>query len=145
MPLPLPHPGRVISYAYLWAREHGDNRESGIKNRPCVIVLDRQVRDGVTIVTVVAVTHTPPSDPTDAVEIPAAIKAHLGLDDQRSWIVLTEVNSFVWPGPDLSPISGTSPARFDYGVLPPGFFRKVRDDLIALIKTRRVQIVPRSQ
>ena len=145
MPLPLPHPGRVISYSYLWAREHSDSRESGVKTRPCVIVLDRQVREGVTIVTVVAVTHAPPSDPADAVEIPAKIKAQLGLDGQRSWIVITEVNSFVWPGPDLSAIPGTSPTRFDYGVLPPGFFRKVRDDLVARVKARRVQIVPRSQ
>jgi hypothetical protein len=50
MPLPLPHPGRVISYSYLWAREHDDARESGLKNRPCVVVLDRQVREGVTII-----------------------------------------------------------------------------------------------
>ena len=67
------------------------------------------------------------------------------LDGQQSWIVITEVNSFVWPGPDLSAIPGTSPTRFDYCVLPPGFFRKVRDDLVARVKARRVQIVPRSQ
>jgi PemK-like, MazF-like toxin of type II toxin-antitoxin system len=143
--LPLPHPGRVISYAYLWAREHDDGRETGIKDRPCVIVLDRQLREGVMIVTVAAVTHSAPSDPAEAIEVPAAIKSHLRLDSQRSWIVLTEVNSFVWPGPDLSVIPRSSPPRFDYGVLPPRFFRKVRDEMISLIKARRVQIVSRSQ
>ena len=145
MALPLPHPGRAISYAYLWAREHGDGRESGIKDRPCVIVLDRQLRDGVLIVTVAAVTHSAPSNPTDAIEIPVGIKSHLQLDSERSWIMLTEVNSFVWPGPDLSAIPRSSPPRFDYGVLPPRFFRRVRDEMIALIKARRVQIVTRTQ
>lgn len=103
------------------------------------------MRDGVAIVTVVPVTHLPPSNPVDAIEIPAVIKIGLQLDGQRSWIVLTEVNSFVWPGPDLSPIPGSSPARFDFGVLPPGFFRKVRDALIALLASRRVQAVTRDQ
>ncbi len=57
------------------------------------------------MVTVVCVpiTHTPPSDPADAVEIPPALKAHLGLDDLPSWIVVTETNDFLWPGPDLRP------------------------------------------
>jgi hypothetical protein len=32
-----------------------------------------------------------------------------------------------------------------YGVLPPGFFRKVRDQLVALHAVRRVQAVPRTQ
>jgi mRNA-degrading endonuclease toxin of MazEF toxin-antitoxin module len=143
--LPIPHPGRVLRYSYLWERENTAGRESGAKDRPCVIDLDRQVREGVTIVTVVAVTHTPPSDPADALEIPAKIKTHLNLDEQRSWIVLTEVNSFVWPGPDLVVVPGSSPPRFDYGVLPPAFFRKLRNELVAVIKSRRVQIVARSQ
>jgi hypothetical protein len=59
--------------------------------------------------------------------------------------VLTEVNSFVWPGPDLSPIPHSSPTRFDYGVLAPGFFRKVRDAFVVLAAARRVQIVQRTQ
>jgi hypothetical protein len=108
-------------------------------------VLDRQIRDGVTIVTVLAVTHSPPSDVAAAIEFPPDIKAHLKLDTQRSWIVLTEVNSFIWPGPDLSPIPHSSPPRFDYGVLPPRFFRKVRDQLVNLVKTKRVQFVSRTQ
>jgi mRNA-degrading endonuclease toxin of MazEF toxin-antitoxin module len=142
---PVPHPGLVIRYSYVWASEDNEGRDSGIKDRPCVVVLDRQVRDGVAIVTVVAVTHSPPSDPSEAMELPLAVKAHLRLDTQQSWIVLTEVNSFVWPGPDLRPIPQSSPPRFDYGVLPPKYFRKVRDQIITLLKARRVQIFSRSQ
>lgn len=145
MPLPIPHPGLVICYSYLWASEHRSGREEGVKDRPCAIVVARQLLAEATIVTVVPVTHTPPSHPDEAIEIPAAIKAHLGLDDQRSWIVVSEVNDFVWPGPDLRPVPGAKPARYDYGVLPPGFFRKLRDQLLSLRQARRLQAVPRTR
>lgn len=145
MALPDPHPGLVISYAYLWAREYGDGREDGVKDRPCAIVLARQAIEGRSMVTVVAITHSPPLKPEDAIEIPPPIKRLLGLDDKPSWIVLTEVNDFIWPGPDLRQIAGSDPVRFDYGVLPPSFFRKVRDQLMAALTARRTVMVPRSQ
>ena len=71
MSLPLPRPGQVILYAYLWAREHRQGREEGLKDRPCAIVAARQVIEGREVVTVVPITHTPPHDPADAIEIPA--------------------------------------------------------------------------
>nr|WP_245481909.1 MULTISPECIES: hypothetical protein [unclassified Mesorhizobium] len=67
--------------------------------------------EGREVITVVPVTHSPPADPADAVEIPAPLKAHLGLDDTPSWIVVTETNDFLWPGPDLRPIAGSKPSR----------------------------------
>lgn len=145
MAIPDPHPGLVIRYSYLWQSEHAAGREEGVKDRPCAVVLARQVVADKTLVTVVAVTHTPPSDVAGAIEIPATVKRRLGLDDLPSWIVLTEVNDFIWPGPDLAPIPGADVQRFDYGVLPPGYFRQVRDQMIALIKARRVAIVPRTE
>lgn len=60
-------------------------------------------KDGRDIVTVLPVTHSPPQTPEDAVEIPADTKRRLGLDEAPSWVVLTEANRFVWPGPDLRP------------------------------------------
>ena len=145
MALPDPHPGLVISYSYLWATEHGQGREEGIKNRPCAIVLARQVVAGRSLVTVLAITHSPPNNADEAIEIPAPVKRMLGLDDKPSWIVLTEVNDFIWPGPDLSHVPNSKPPRFDYGVLPPGYFRKVRDQLLALVTARRVIKVLRSE
>jgi hypothetical protein len=127
--LPTPQPGLVISYAYLWAREHGLGAEEGLKDRPCAIVAARQFVEGREVVTVVPVTHSPPADPADAVEIPPAVKAHLGLDDMPSWIVVTETNDFLWPGPDLRPVPG-KPGRFHYGMLPPRFFAHVRNRLL---------------
>jgi mRNA-degrading endonuclease toxin of MazEF toxin-antitoxin module len=79
MSLPTPTPGLVISYSYLWAHEHLAGAEEGRKDRPCAIVAARQVIEGREVVTVVPVTHTPPADPSDAVAIPPALKAHLGL------------------------------------------------------------------
>lgn len=145
MSLPIPRPGLVISYSYLWWREHGEGAEEGRKGRPCAIVAARQVVEGREIVTVVPVTHTPPMNPLDAVEIPAALKAHLGLDEFPSWIVVTETNDFLWPGPDLQPISDTQPARFAYGMLPPRFFAHIRERLLQAHLRRRLNRVPRTE
>lgn len=86
---------------------------------------------------VLPITHTAPVDPTTAMALPPAVKAHLGLDAERSWIVLDEFNDFVWPGYDLRPVPGREPARIDYGPLPPRLFARVRDAFITLAKSRR--------
>jgi hypothetical protein len=142
--LPQPIPGLVICYSYLWAREHGQGTEEGRKDRPCAIVAAHQVIEGREVVTVVPVTHTPPSDPLDAVEIPPALKTHLGLDELPSWIMITETNDFLWPGPDLRPIPGTRPPRFDYGMLPPRFFAHVRDRILQAYRRRNLSRISRS-
>jgi len=143
--LPTPQPGLVISYAYLWAREHDRGAEEGRKDRPCAIVAARQVIEGREVVTVVPITHMPPSDPADAVQIPPALKARLGLDDLPSWIVVTETNDFLWPGPDLRPRGDVKPAQFDYGVLPPRFFAHLRDRILQAHLHRRLNRVSRSE
>lgn len=79
---------------------------------------------------VVPITHTPPHDPQDAVEIPLETKKRLGLDSDRSWIVIAESNEFVWPGPDLRPLPGRDESTIVYGILPPRFFAFVRDKFL---------------
>jgi hypothetical protein len=59
-----------------------------------------------------------------AVEIPPRVKEHLGLDSERSWVILNEVNVFRWPGFDLRPIKGGG-GRVDYGFLPPKLFDRL--------------------
>lgn len=124
MPIPTPEPGLVISYAYLWDYEAKRGQEEGRKDRPCVIALaiERQ-SNGDTLVTVLPVTHQPPTEAGAAVEIPPAVKRHLGLDDARSWVVISEGDRFVWPGYDLRKVPGTD--SYDYGFLPPRFFQQV--------------------
>jgi hypothetical protein len=143
--LPPPKPGLVICYAYLWAREHNRGAEEGLKDRPCAIVAARQIIEGQEVVTVVPITHTPPAEPADAVEIPSALNAHLGLDHMKSWIVVTETNDFLWPGPDLRPRRDAYPGRFDYGMLPPRFFAHVRDRILQAHLHRKLSRVPRSE
>jgi mRNA-degrading endonuclease toxin of MazEF toxin-antitoxin module len=122
MAFPEPRPGLVISYAYLWHHEHRAGREEGVKDRPCVIILAAKITaDGTTMVRVVPVTHRPPDDPATAVELPQAVKRHLDLDSDRSWVVLDEVNEFTWPGFDLRPISRMRDS-VAYGFLPPRLF-----------------------
>jgi hypothetical protein len=135
----------VICYSYLWATEHQSGVEEGVKNRPCAIVAARQMIEGREVVTVVPITHSPPENASDAVEIPAVLKKHLGLDDQPSWVVVTETNDFIWPGPDLHPLPGVKPRRFDYGILPPRFFAHIRDKLLQAHLDRRLDCVPRSE
>ena len=145
MSWPVPRPGLVIRYSYLWESEARQGREEGVKDRPCAIVLV-VLREGEhPIVRVLPVTHAPPADPADALEIPPVTKARLGLDGDRSWIVLTEANDFIWPGPDLRPLPGRDPSTVAYGFLPPGFMRVLRERLERRRRERRLYIVGRTE
>ncbi len=119
MAFPEPQPGLVIRYAYLWRSEAERGREEGGKDRPCAVVLaTKRGNDGKTTVVVAPITHSPPRDPKAAIEIPAAMKARLGLDEARSWIVTNDLNTFVWPGSDVRPVNPRKPEQgIAYGYL----------------------------
>jgi mRNA-degrading endonuclease toxin of MazEF toxin-antitoxin module len=128
-PLPEPFPGLVIRYSYLWRKDHLAGQEEGVKDRPCAIVLSTRVEGDEVVVTVAPITHTAPANAAMAVEIPLRVKQHLKLDSERSWIVCTEVNRFIWPGPDLRLVPG-SERSYGYGVLPPLLFKQVQQTLL---------------
>ena len=48
--------------------------------------------------------------------MPDDVKRHLGLDMAPQWIILDEINRFVWPGYDLRDVPATGAAS--YGMLP---------------------------
>jgi hypothetical protein len=125
---PEPQVGLVISYSYLWVEEAAQGRVEGRKDRPCAIVLALEgahaEKGKFKRVAVAPITHTPPHDPNVAIEIPLRVKQHLGLDSERSWIILNEFNVFKWPGYDLRPIDERE-GRVDYGLLPPKLFEQV--------------------
>lgn len=124
MALPRPEPGLVIRFNYLWRREQIQGRENARYPRPCAVVLTyRRTTDDVLIVMVVPITHSVPLEGVRALELPAKVKQHLGLDSERSWIVVDEVNEFAWPGFDLEP---TAKGEISYGFLPPVLFLKLR-------------------
>lgn len=145
MNLPSPEPGLVVRYTYLWLREHRLGREEGTKDRPCAIVLAARDIEGETQVLVVPVTHSQPDNPDAALEMPQAIKRHLGLDAKRSWVVLSESNQFAWPGPDLRPVPNRDDRSFAHGFLPPRFFAGLRRRFIELETAARSRRVPRSE
>ena len=96
MAFPEPEAGLVISYAYLWSNEFRRGKIEGLKNRPCAIVLVVEHESIGNKVTVAPITHTEPLTPDMALEIPPKVKAHLGLDTDRSWIILDDFDEFIW-------------------------------------------------
>jgi hypothetical protein len=135
---PEPEAGLVISYSYLWKEERGTGASRGEQGSAVchVLAVDHldPKADGRKQVAVAPITHSPPHDPTVAVEIPLCVKQHLGLDSERSWVILKEVNVFTRPGFDLRPIK-KGESRVDYGLLPPKLF----ESLIAKFRELQAQ------
>jgi len=142
---PEPTPGLVIRYSYLWRREHLESREEGQKDRPCALVAAIQTEAGAQRVLVLPVTHSPPDADTVAIEIPAFVKQRLRMDEQPSWIVISEYNDFVWPGPDLRPAPGDADGSIAYGSLPRSLFEQVRRAWLELVEKRGSKPVRRTE
>lgn len=138
MTWPVPQPGLVIRYSYLWQREARRGNEEGAKDRPCAVIVATTDAAGHRRVYALPITHSAPVDAETAVEIPLAVKARLGLDGERSWVVVSETNVFSWPGPDLRLVPGRGPESSAYGFLPPAFFRVVRDRFLAIARNSTV-------
>jgi hypothetical protein len=143
--LPEPTPGLVIRYSYLWRTEFLKGQEEGSKARPCAIVAAVQKKDGVTVVTVLPITHSAPTASQYALEIPAITKRRLGLDSDRSWIMFDEANQSAWPGPDLRTHANQDLATVAFGALPPNFFAVLKERFVAALRAHRTRIVPRSE
>ena len=135
--------GHVLRYSYLWHWQHMQGREEGEKDRPVlVLALVTTLEDGTPIVRVLPITHSPPAEQSNAMEIPAAVKRRLKLDDDRSWIILTESNRFAWPGPDLRPMDSDSGY---IGSLPPALFAEVKRRFVKLARAGRHMVAARSE
>lgn len=146
--LPAPEPGLVISYAYLWSEEAEHGRTEGRKDRPCAIVVavehSSPENSRFQQVAVVPITHSLPRDLSVAIEMPRGVKKHLGLDEDRSWIILDEVNVFTWPGYDLRPINRHD-ERIAYGLLPPKLFDQIIREFTLLYDTGRTAEISRDE
>jgi hypothetical protein len=140
---PEPVAGLVIRYDYLWRVEANRGRVDGAKDRPCAIVLaTRHDVSGSCTVTLAPITHSPPTDPDDALEIPTAVKKALGLDGARSWIVVHEVNSVDWNDAGIIPLGK---GRWHYGYLPPMLARALLDRIVARFRSNKLPIVDREK
>lgn len=141
MNFPVPKPGLVIRYSFLWSHERDAGADEGAKDRPCAIIVAARRGDNGDIAVIVApVTHAPPADPLDSLEIPPAVCRSLGLDNERHWLRLDELNRFAWPGYDLRTIPG-KPGNYAYGMLPKPLFEQLR----AAILNRQQAKSPRVQ
>lgn len=142
---PEPVPGLVIRYSYLWRREYERGQEEGVKARPCAVVTVVTDNQDNKLVTVLPITHTPPPDTALAVELPYATKQRFSLDAERSWVMLTEANRFIWPGPDLVMNETGNPESVAYGLLPRGLFKEIKEKFAAAIAARLAGVVGRTQ
>ena len=120
-----PVPGDVLHYRYLWHHEADAKREDGKKTRPCLVLAVRETAKG--LVVHIAPITTQRLDPDNLIAIPQAVIHHLGLDD-RSIIVTSEYNTFLWIGPDVFP---RSDGLVTYGKVPEKLHDRVRDAAIA--------------
>ena len=114
-----------MHYDYLWADEACEGAENGAKARPCAIILATETIDGRLAVALVPITHSP-QKAGEGLPIPTKVAKHLGLDGQPSWVVVTELNRFLWPGPDLAAVPRKEPASCVYGVIPSAFFEQIK-------------------
>ena len=136
-----PRPGLVFRYEYVWRRDALAGREAA-KERPACIVLTATGQDDDVRVLIVPVTHQAPSSDILALEIPRRVKQALGMDDARSWIILSEANIDTWPSPDMRQVPGAG--RFEYGLLPNALVNRLRQVILQALSDRKLSTVDRA-
>lgn len=141
MAFPEPEPGLVVRYDYLWSREAAAGRDQG-KDRPTCLVAATDSLTRPRYVVLLPITHTPPADDTIGIEIPAKVKQALGLDDQPSWVIVSEHNIDAWPNAGLSPVPGR-PGVFAYGFIPPRLFKQIKAKFVELAHQKKTDAVRR--
>lgn len=139
---PRPTAGMVIRYDYVWLREHVSGQHQGNKDRPCVVVLTLPGEN--TRCIVLPITHAPPEHPEDGLLVPPPVKTRLRLDNAPSWIILTEANSFEWPGPDLRPIVPGHPETAVYGLLPEIMIKEIRRLVVDRARANAIRVIGRT-
>lgn len=78
------------------------------------------------------------------IELPKTVKHQLNLDAERSWIVTSEINIFVWPGPDVRVARGSQDNSPLIGAIPEWLFLKLRDAIGATSRVGKLKSVKRS-
>jgi hypothetical protein len=131
-----PANGLVISYYYLWAREHDRHEDAGRKARPACVQIIVARGDKGTVVALFPITSQPPRAERTAIEIPEIEARRIGLTTP-SWIMVDE-----WNLDDLARSPHLADTR-PLGTLSPAFMQRVRAEAAARIRTRRYRSVPR--
>lgn len=133
----------MIRYAFLWSHEARAGVTEARKDRPAAIVVaTRKEANGEVRVVVAPITHKAPHDPEASIEIPAGLAEALGLDGERHWLRMDELNRFTWPGFDLRPLPGR-PGVYDYGMLPAGLYAELKAGILRRQKALAVRVIRR--
>lgn len=142
MKKPEPEIGLVIRYDFLWSHEREKGFDEGAKERPCVVVTAIDRKDGGAVEVLVApITHSPPGVGVIAIEIPYKVGRHLGLDDDRSYIIASESNSVAWDDAGIVPaVPGN---RWAYGRIPKALYDRLRTSMLDLLNKRKLKTVKR--
>lgn len=130
----------VLHYSFVWKHEAERGQDEGAKDRPVVVLV--LLADGEEVV-VAPLTTRPPEQSAPAIEVPARVRQHLGLDAEQSWISIATLNRFVWPGPDLRPVPGSNPADALYGFIPQKLLDAAKQSAMAELAKRVPGLVVR--
>lgn len=144
MPLPDLSIGLVVRYEYLWHRRAASGADTADKERPACVAFTFDDSEHGRSVMLLPISRSEPTGDDVGIEIPQAVKGHLGLDRDRSWVIVSECNIDSWPSPDLRQI----PERlgtFAYGHIPPRLFKIIRDAFVREFRARRVRQVTRER
>lgn len=133
-----PEEGAVIRYSFLWSHEYKAGRSEGSKDRACVVVMSSDT--GRVLVTPIT-SH--PGEGSTVIDLPLVIKRRLGLDERRSWVIVSELNKFTWPGFDVRAVPGRTPSTCSYGHILPGFLLQIRSTIGQLARKRLVRPIDR--
>ncbi|MGE0665596.1 MAG: hypothetical protein AB7O49_03460 [Sphingomonadales bacterium] len=142
MTKPEPQIGQIIRYDYLWRDEREQGRVEGSKDRPCAVIVALQRHEnGLQNVYVAPITHSPPLDGQPAIEIASQFRALTGLDHERSWLILTELNRVDWSDPGIVPVR---PDQWFYGSLPRAIAQRALEQIVELHRKRALLTVDRN-
>jgi hypothetical protein len=140
---PTPVEGLVIRYDFLWQNEYQRGHMEGQKDRPCAIVIAVPEQNGaVERIIVAPITHAKPLEGVQAIEIPQKVKRHLGLDEERSWIIIDDLNRVRWDDPGIVPVSRS---KWEYGALPQALLIQVQDQVRTQAKARKASLLDREK
>jgi len=103
---------------------------------------EQQAKENPELAVLSAMAHARDTDTDKSTRIALlAQMVSLGLDADRSWIIVSEGNEFDWPGYDLRKIGRGD--RYDYGFLPPRFFDQVLGAFMAWHRANKARLTSR--
>jgi hypothetical protein len=77
-----------------------------------------------------------------AIAMPSQTRKLTGLDEEKSWLVVSEVNRVAWSDPGITPVTSE---QWLYGHLPRGLAKQARDKIVSLSRQKLFHSVNRDK